>query len=277
MVSRLFNIARRHWVDRAHYRRARDWAMSIYNRMLIHFRALPLPGRRRRWTITPAGLDHPLHLRLGSSDWYVMEEVFFLDEYGPLEARHPTGMRTVVDLGSNVGMSIRLWQKWWPGVKIAAVEPDTDNVRMARENTKDIGGDVQLYQACVAGRARTVHLDRSRDEYSFRMQEGESVLEAIDAITVPMILERANVSGPIDLLKCDVEGAEAEIFGDCAAWIGRVRYLAVEVHAPYTPDALLADLQRANVTPAWQQTVSKGDVAVVFVQCDNAAPDNMRT
>ena len=36
------------------------------------------------------------------------------------------------------------------------------------------------------------------------------------------------------MLKCDVEGAERALFADCAAWIGRVRTLAVETHDGYT-------------------------------------------
>jgi len=36
--------------------------------------------------------------------------------------------------------------------------------------------------------------------------------------------------GILDLLKCDIEGAEREVFAACDAWIGRVRCMVVEVH-----------------------------------------------
>jgi len=49
----------------------------------------------------------------------------------------------------------------------------------------------------------------------------------------------------IDLLKCDIEGSEIELFADCRDWIHRVKALLVETHAPYTVQQLYAAL-RAN-------------------------------
>jgi len=158
----------------------------------------------------------------------------------------------------------------WPTARILAVEPDHENIKMARRNADIPGKSTMFVQACVAGTARKVHLDRSHDEYSFRMQEGADASEAIDALTVPQLINQAGFEGRIDLLKCDVEGAEAEIFANCRPWISRVRFLAVEVHAPYTAGALLADLQRASVLSIWHEIVDKGDVAVVFMECADA-------
>jgi FkbM family methyltransferase len=140
---------------------------------------------------------------------------------------------------------------------------------MARSNAEIPGMATAFIQACVAGRPRLVHLNRSLNEYSFRMEEGPDLSEAIEALTVPQLAEKAGMNCMIDLLKCDVEGAEAEVFAGCADWINRVRYLAVEVHAPYTSGALLAHLKNAGVTPAWIEIVNKGDVGVVFMQCNN--------
>jgi FkbM family methyltransferase len=272
IIHRLSNIAKRHWAERQCYRRSIDWLMSIYNRILIHSRPVPLPGRGAIWTMTPAGLHQPVHLRLASSDWYVMEEIFFNQEYGPLVKRHPNQIRTVLDLGSNIGMSIRLWQTLWPNANVIGVEPDQANVLMAKSNLIPAANEPGLIQACVAARPRAVHLDRSGNEYSFRMAEGvKDDKDRIDALTISQIMERAGLNGPIDLLKCDVEGAEAEIFADCRAWIPLCRYLVVEVHAPYTAAELLAHLNNANVHPRWLEVVDKGDVAVIFMDCTSDA------
>lgn len=48
----------------------------------------------------------------------------------------------------------------------------------------------------------------------------------------------------MDLLKCDIEGAEAEVFANCADWIERIRWLMVELHPPYDKRKCLADLER---------------------------------
>ena len=60
------------------------------------------------------------------------------------------------------------------------------------------------------------------------------------------LLARAGFTGEVDLLKCDIEGTEKELFAGCAPWIGRVRHLAVETHPPYTPDDLYAALGAAG-------------------------------
>ncbi len=49
----------------------------------------------------------------------------------------------------------------------------------------------------------------------------------------------------IDLLKCDIEGAEQEVFADCASWLHRVRNLVIELHEPYLADRFLQDIASA--------------------------------
>ena len=65
--------------------------------------------------------------------------------------------------------------------------------------------------------------------------------DAVEVMTMPQVLESTEVESSIDLLKCDIEGAESQVLADCAGWIGRVRNLVIELHAPYTREAFLAD------------------------------------
>jgi hypothetical protein len=50
----------------------------------------------------------------------------------------------------------------------------------------------------------------------------------------------------IDLLKCDIEGAEYHLFRDCGRWIQQVAAIAIELHPPYCLKDLMADLTRAG-------------------------------
>jgi hypothetical protein len=43
----------------------------------------------------------------------------------------------------------------------------------------------------------------------------------------------------VDLLKCDIEGAEREVFSACAPWINRVRIAIIECHRGLRSDDLL--------------------------------------
>lgn len=266
-LSHLKHVARRHWAERGRYARTRDWLMSMYTRVLVRFPSLPLPGRRSVWRLSLDREARPLQVRLGTSDWYIMEEVMLGEEYAPLTRRPLSDVRQVLDLGANVGMSIRLWQSRWPGARIVAVEPDPDNLNLARRNTAAATTPPTFIQGCVAGKSRVVHLDRSGHPSRFAMQDGADSGERIQAMTVPEVCDRGQLEGIIDVMKCDVEGAETEIFQNCRDWIDRVRYLAVEVHHPYSAERLLEDLDRAQIEPAWTQIVRKGPVAVVFIQC----------
>jgi hypothetical protein len=59
-------------------------------------------------------------------------------------------------------------------------------------------------------------------------------------------MAECNMRGSIDILKCNIEGMEEELFAHCGEWIDRVGLLAVQVHHPYTTERLLEDLQRAG-------------------------------
>jgi FkbM family methyltransferase len=268
-MSPVKRIVRRSWSDRRYYPRRRDWLLSLYNRMLLHLPAVPLAGRRRERAVRISGLNAPLRIRLATSDWWVMEEIFIDGEYDALIRHGLKDVKNVVDLGSNIGMTVRRWQTLWPAAHVVAVEPDPANLALARRNVASGSDQPPIFlQVCAAGHPRVVHLDRSTVEYSYEMREGAEGAESIDALTVPQICERAGITGTIDLLKCDIEGAEEELFAECAPWIGRVRYLAVEVHEPYTREKLMDALQKAGAKLKWAGYEAKGDKGVVFAECE---------
>jgi hypothetical protein len=99
----------------------------------------------------------------------------------------------------------------------------------------------------VAGVERRVGLDRTRGSWRFSMREaGEEEEEMVEARTLSQIMDECGMAGTIDLIKCNIEGAEEELFAHCAEWIGRVRRMGVQVHHPYTTERLLEDLRRAG-------------------------------
>ena len=247
--------------------------MSIYNRILVHSR-LPLPARGRVRRVRPEGEPRPVLVRLGSSDWYCLEEVFLQGEYDMvvehLARDGAPPIKTIVDLGANVGMSVRFWREAFPQARIVAVEPDSANIAMAARNVAEghaegtEPADVTFLEACVAAHPGKVYLDRSASEYAFRMSD-QANGATVEAITVPQVLERGEVQGQVDLLKCDIEGAEAQVFADCSAWIRRVNNLVIEIHAPYTLAQLLDHLSAAGVQPRVLHQADKGNLAVALI------------
>src|SRR5258705_8638429 len=125
----------RHWRKRKLYRRTTDWIWSLYNRALNRPTGRILPGRGRIRPVRVAALDQPLYIRLGTTDWLVLEELYLDDGYGAVLRNLPDA-RQIIDLGSNIGLSVRLWQKHYPHAHIVAVEPDDDNFNICRMNVE---------------------------------------------------------------------------------------------------------------------------------------------
>jgi len=202
------------------------------------------------------GDPRPIFVRPGTSDGPVVKEIFLWDEYAPLLREITSDVRTIIDLGSNIGLTIRLWQRHFPTARICAVEPDQGNADLLLKNASvpplPRGGLPTLIRACIAGTPGSVSLDRSGAEWGFAMRRdsntthARAIRDTVEAITLDTLLERFNhTAGDIDILKCDIEGAEAEVFPKAASWLPRVRHLAIELHEPYTVDAFQIEVERA--------------------------------
>jgi FkbM family methyltransferase len=218
--------------------------MRVYDRVLRLAPRVPLPVRNRVIKLCFKGMNHPFYLRLGSSDLQLHQTIRFRGEYRPIQDREIRNVSQVVDLGSNAGYTIRLWERMFPAARIIGVEPDPENLRICRLNAHCIpGAKVDLIQACVVGKSGTVFLDRSESEHRYKISthHSDQTIEVV-AMTVQEVLDAVDADLEISLMKCDVQGAEMEIFRNCKSWISRVRNLIVEVHPPYTVAELMKNL-----------------------------------
>lgn len=233
--------------ERPRYRDWRSWLVNARNRVII-IRHGHLPGEKPIHRVNYAALSEPVYVRMGSTDLWVLDELFVTDEYRDVVTADLGPVRQIVDLGANVGISIRFWLQRWPDARIIGVEPDANNFMVANMNAQAHrgGANVRLVRACVAGSERRVSLDRSRHESMYTMVEADEGGETDSVPAYPMtrILADQQAAEEIDLLKCDIEGAEREVFADCREWIGRVRNMILEVHPPYSVEELLSDCER---------------------------------
>jgi FkbM family methyltransferase len=186
----------------------------------------------------------PVSLRSHTTDISVLAEIVVHSGYDVL-IRHPLeDPAFIVDLGANTGLVDRWLLKRYPNVEIVAVEPEPGNAAMLRENVR--GLNVKVVDAAIGAHPRTVQLHSVHGEHGFTMVgEPEAGAQVVD-VPVVTLESLVGTSRQIDLLKVDIEGAEEELFADCASWIGRVRTLLVECHGRYKRANLLADLRRAG-------------------------------
>src|SRR5215469_7379745 len=110
--------------------------------------------------IRPKGLEHAIELRLGnSSDAYVFEQIFVDGEYE--FARVMRDVRSVIDLGANIGLASALFLSLWPEATVVAVEPDPDNFALMQKNLAPYGERVRCLRGAVWPTRGSVSLDKS--------------------------------------------------------------------------------------------------------------------
>ncbi len=190
-------------------------------------------------------LGPAVRLRSHTTDISVLKELLVGDSYEPLPAQ--ADVHTVVDLGANVGLSFRWLRARYPHARFVCVEPEPGNLAILEANVRAVDPEAIIHAACIGGRERRVALTTTSGEWGFRMTDAEGGDDAADGglpvITMEALIENAGFDR-IDVLKCDIEGAEGEVFADCASWIDRVDAMSIECHSDVvTSDALLATVQ----------------------------------
>lgn len=168
-----------------------------------------------------AGATRPLYFPPDPAIIHDVINLWLDDEYGLRQARRP--VRTVVDIGANVGLFSLLARHRFPTAIVHAYEPNPDILPFTAKNLAD--ADVSLYREGVAsadGRGEVVSLGSSRLNQIQPVEMGGVPLTGMASV-----VER--IGGSIDLLKMDCEGFEWDIFADPDAF-SKVRELRMEYH-----------------------------------------------
>jgi hypothetical protein len=100
--------------------------------------------------------------------------------------------------------------------------------------------------ACIGGWERQVALVGSPGgEFGYSMVDADN--GDIEVVTMKRVLEEL-ATDRIDLLKCDIEGAEQELFENGSAWLAKVGVMHVECHGGFTAHRLLDTLEAKQIT-----------------------------
>ncbi|MBF0426369.1 MAG: FkbM family methyltransferase [Magnetococcales bacterium] len=194
--------------------------------------------REGDWLVRPADGIAAL-LRPGTSDADMFREVVVEDQYAL--AGLPDTLNVVLDVGANIGLfGCALLAK---ARRVIFVEPDAGNVAQIRKNiTLHGGGDnTEVLALAAAGRS-----GETVDFYSHQRKSccntmlpdcfdpdeaGQIHIQRVETISLRDLIDHSGAER-IDLLKCDVEGAEYAIIAAAAAdgCLRRVDCLLMEVH-----------------------------------------------
>ncbi len=201
---------------------------------ILHDSPAPWPVRFADGLVHFYHAGHHLALRPGGEDFYIFREVFADDVYG---LNRVARLGTVVDLGANVGLfSLRVAAL---AQRVIAVEPVGANFELARRNCElsPWRERIVLRRIAVGARSGSLRLYLSEanrgghslcPDHAARWQAAG--WEDVPALALDELFRREGIER-CALLKCDVEGAEFEIFESAPAEVlARIDRILMEVH-----------------------------------------------
>jgi FkbM family methyltransferase len=210
----------------------REWARSTGGMRAWLGCALNQAGLfRRPWSLRFESFP-PVHIRFGTMDVPVLDQVFVQRQYAVHLANPP---EVIVDAGAHIGLATVYFAHVFPDAGIFALEPEEENFDLLGRNTRQLD-QVTLIHGALAAEPGFVSISNpEQDNWAFQVRpETSDTPGAVPAVTIPEILEQTP-SGRISLLKVDIEGDELGVFESSSGWIDRVDTIVVELHDRIRP------------------------------------------
>jgi len=193
---------------------------------------------------------HELEIREGTSDGECFGQIFGHSGLGAAYMMvRPTpfdGVRLILDIGANVGYASAFFLSRFPNAYVFAVEPDEGNYDLLVRNTNPYAPRVCRFQGAAWNRDTILSIEerRFRDarEWSFQVREWKAGdYLRIPACSMNQLVGMARLSPVfgrdkpkhVDIVKIDIEGAEALIFDPATndlSWLDVVNHLVIEIH-----------------------------------------------
>ena len=198
-------------------------------------------GHNSEHTLQFRTLKFPFTLRAGSSDCGEFVATVMTDVLLPFL---PEKADLVVDAGAFIGDSTCWYLTRFPEAVVVAVESDASNFSILERNVRPYGSRcVPLKGAVWPWPARLRALGPSPDTLSVHEVDDDQAYDC-DAFTIPDILRKVG-SNRIDVLKCNIEGAEEQLFSHGAdEWLRRTSLVYVQVHNGRARAAVLSAAER---------------------------------
>lgn len=190
-------------------------------------------------------LTHPFFVRPGSSDAMCVMQNIIREEWGAFSPPEP--VRLVVDAGANIGDTTARYLTRFPNATVVSLEPDPDNYAMLVRNCAAFGSRAVLLNAALWPRDARLNICPSVTYNAVSVAEVDSAdgCNALmcDGVSVPALRQSLGFA-TIDILKCDIEGAEFHLFRDGAPWLSFVRCLVIEIHSEVAHQAVYKAVEK---------------------------------
>lgn len=184
--------------------------------------------------LKPKGWKHGITIRQNFVDkdvvFYVLQEQYHLPPTQAILRSNPI----ILDLGSNIGLTVAHMKQLYPLAKIIGYEMNQENFLLAVANTQKYP-DVQIVNTAVWIEDATVSYANAANFDSYAIVSEVNNNENSQLVTVPClqlstILKNHNLDF-VDYLKMDIEGAEVAILEAYdLSWMQKVGAMNIEMH-----------------------------------------------
>jgi FkbM family methyltransferase len=184
-------------------------------------------------------LRHPLTIRRGTTDATAVTLSVIRENYAQF---FPSGaVKLIVDAGAYIGDTAAWYLSTCPHATVVSLEPDDENFSLLDENCRAYGPRSIRRKAGIWPRDAFLRVLRTGEKDSIEVHEVESG-QPYDCLGLsPLrIMEEAGFD-QIDILKCNIEGAEVPLFqDDFEPWLARTRSIYIQLHNRDAVDAAMA-------------------------------------
>lgn len=177
--------------------------------------------------------QHPVEFRHNTSDITVFSQVLVDGQYSCVaDLEDP---KLIIDCGANVGYSTLYFLNKYPNAHVIAVEPDLENFKLCEKNLTPYAERVSLVRSGIwshpTGLIIFQEKSEERNEWGIQVKEVQGTQKPdIHATDIYSLLKSSKFTS-IDLLKIDIEGAEAIIFSqNYENWLRQVKNIVIELH-----------------------------------------------
>lgn len=165
---------------------------------------------------------------------WLFYEIFIRKEYFfSTDKKNPT----ILDCGSNIGISVLFFKKMFPDAEILCFEPEEETAGLLKKNVEEnkLGG-ITIYKAAVSNKEGEIafYVDKEKKGVlaMSTTKQGEEHGVFVKEIKVSATKLSKYITKQIDFLKLDVEGAESEVLQELADQekLAYIKKMVVEYH-----------------------------------------------
>lgn len=170
--------------------------------------------------------DHSFFYREGTSDSAIIHENFVELTDHSYNFPEDKDIKTIFDIGANIGVIAVKMANLYPNAKITSFEPVSDNYSILEKNTKNYP-NITLLKTALGKEQGTFNIYASEDAYNlggFSFFDAGTNKEEFETVTI----SPASDFGVADLIKIDTEGSEYDILTTID--VKRVKYILGEAH-----------------------------------------------